>query len=61
MIPTCGRKTGSNHRTTSSLVAMGSLLRIRAVLWGYGCICQTAAGAPGVPLLVNVAPFMSQM
>jgi hypothetical protein len=27
----------------------------------YGAICQAAAGLPGVPLLVNVAPFISQM
>jgi hypothetical protein len=26
----------------------------------YGCTCQAAAGLPGVPWLVIVAPFISQ-
>ena len=26
-----------------------------------GAICQVASGVPGLPLLVNVVPFISQM
>jgi hypothetical protein len=32
---------------------------VRAI--AYGATCQVEAGAPGLPLLVNVAPFISQM
>jgi hypothetical protein len=35
--------------------------RLRASQPVQGAICQVLSGAPGVPLLVSVAPFMSQM
>ena len=27
----------------------------------YGAICQVASGVPGLPLLVNAVPFISQI